>query len=52
MRRGLTSLSLPLSGCKKPVSASGKETDWAQMACHRCLVYLGDLCKNPNLHVL
>ena len=23
--------------------------DWAQMACHRCLVYLGDLCKNPNL---
>lgn len=23
--------------------------DWAQMACHRCLVYLGDLCKNLNL---
>lgn len=34
------------------MSASGKETDWAQMACHRCLVYLGDLCKNPDLHFL
>lgn len=22
--------------------------DWAQMACHRCLMYLGDLCKNLN----
>lgn len=30
------------------MSASGKEMDWAQMACHRCLMYLGDLCKNLN----
>lgn len=40
---------LSFSGCKKPVSASGKEMDWAQMACHRCLMYLGDLCKNLHL---
>lgn len=31
------------------MSASGKEMDWAQMACHRCLVYLGDLCKTLHL---
>lgn len=43
--------SLSLAGCKKPVSASGKEMDWAQMACHRCLVYLGDLCKSLHLCV-
>lgn len=30
---------------KKPVSATPKEMEWAQMACHRCLVYLGDLGK-------
>lgn len=30
-------------GRKKPVSATPKEMEWAQMACHRCLVYLGDL---------
>ncbi|XP_023390062.1 protein SMG5 [Pteropus vampyrus] len=47
-----THVTDPLIGCKKPVSASGKETDWAQMACHRCLVYLGDLCKGPNLRSL
>lgn len=30
------------------MSASGKEMDWAQMACHRCLVYLGDLSRYQN----
>ncbi|XP_026547305.1 protein SMG5-like, partial [Notechis scutatus] len=34
--------------CKKPVSASEKEMDWAQIACHRCLVYLGDLARYQN----
>ncbi|KAJ7416546.1 Protein SMG5 [Willisornis vidua] len=34
--------------CKKPVSASEKEMEWAQMACHRCLVYLGDLARYQN----
>lgn len=34
------------SGQKKPVSATPKEMEWAQMACHRCLVYLGDLGNN------
>ncbi|XP_024896612.1 protein SMG5 [Pteropus alecto] len=43
-----THVTDPLIGCKKPVSASGKETDWAQMACHRCLVYLGDLSRYQN----
>ncbi|OXB52614.1 hypothetical protein ASZ78_016917, partial [Callipepla squamata] len=38
-----THVTDPLMGCKKPVSASEKEMEWAQMACHRCLVYLGDL---------
>lgn len=39
---------LPHVGCKKPVSASEKEMEWAQMACHRCLVYLGDLGKRAS----
>ncbi|XP_066464832.1 nonsense-mediated mRNA decay factor SMG5 isoform X2 [Eleutherodactylus coqui] len=43
-----THVSDPLIGCKKPVSASAKEMDWAQMACHRCLVYLGDLARYQN----
>lgn len=34
------------AGRKKPVSATPKEMEWAQMACHRCLVYLGDLGNN------
>lgn len=34
------------SARKKPVSATPKEMEWAQMACHRCLVYLGDLGKS------
>ncbi|XP_072588618.1 nonsense-mediated mRNA decay factor SMG5 isoform X4 [Vulpes vulpes] len=43
-----THVTDPLIGCKKPVSASGKEMDWAQMACHRCLMYLGDLSRYQN----
>ncbi|XP_056401128.1 nonsense-mediated mRNA decay factor SMG5 isoform X2 [Hyla sarda] len=43
-----THVSDPLIGCKKPVSASVKEMEWAQMACHRCLVYLGDLARYQN----
>nr|XP_023423278.1 protein SMG5 isoform X2 [Cavia porcellus] len=43
-----THVTDPLIGCKKPISASGKEMDWAQMACHRCLVYLGDLSRYQN----
>uniref|UniRef100_A0A8D3APG8 Nonsense-mediated mRNA decay factor n=1 Tax=Scophthalmus maximus TaxID=52904 RepID=A0A8D3APG8_SCOMX len=38
-----THVTDPLIGRKKPVSATPKEMEWAQMACHRCLVYLGDL---------
>ncbi|XP_073495387.1 nonsense-mediated mRNA decay factor SMG5 [Phyllobates terribilis] len=43
-----THVSDPLIGCKKPVLASAKEMEWAQMACHRCLVYLGDLARYQN----
>ncbi|XP_069463214.1 nonsense-mediated mRNA decay factor SMG5 [Ambystoma mexicanum] len=43
-----THVTDPLIGGKKPVSASAKEMDWAQMACHRCLVYLGDLARYQN----
>ncbi|XP_044771812.1 protein SMG5 isoform X4 [Neomonachus schauinslandi] len=43
-----THVTDPLIGCRKPVSASGKEMDWAQMACHRCLMYLGDLSRYQN----
>ncbi|XP_065586466.1 LOW QUALITY PROTEIN: nonsense-mediated mRNA decay factor SMG5, partial [Cyrtonyx montezumae] len=43
-----THVTDPLMGCKKPVSASEKEMEWAQMACHRCLVYLGDLARYQN----
>lgn len=38
----------PLIGRKKPVSASPKEMEWAHFACHRCLVYLGDLARYQN----
>lgn len=31
------------------MSASEKEMEWAQMACHRCLVYLGDLGKKHHV---
>uniref|UniRef100_A0A8C9YIA6 Nonsense-mediated mRNA decay factor n=1 Tax=Sander lucioperca TaxID=283035 RepID=A0A8C9YIA6_SANLU len=41
-----THVTDPLIGRKKPVSATPKEMEWAQMACHRCLVYLGDLGNN------
>ncbi|KAF7661428.1 hypothetical protein LDENG_00260300 [Lucifuga dentata] len=43
-----THVTDPLIGRKKPVSASLKEMEWAQMACHRCLVYLGDLARYQN----
>ncbi|XP_053134220.1 nonsense-mediated mRNA decay factor SMG5 [Hemicordylus capensis] len=43
-----THVTDPLIGCKKPVSASEKEMEWAQLACHRCLVYLGDLARYQN----
>ncbi|KAG8432059.1 hypothetical protein GDO86_019524 [Hymenochirus boettgeri] len=43
-----THVTDPLIGFKKPVSASAKEMDWAQMASHRCLVYLGDLARYQN----
>ncbi|XP_038624793.1 protein SMG5 [Tachyglossus aculeatus] len=43
-----THVTDPLAGLRKPVSASAKEMDWAQMACHRCLVYLGDLARYQN----
>lgn len=37
------------TGRKKPVSATPKEMEWAQMACHRCLVYLGDLGNDTKI---
>ncbi|XP_046892958.1 protein SMG5 [Hypomesus transpacificus] len=43
-----THVTDPLIGRKQPVSASPKEMEWAQMACHRCLVYLGDLARYQN----
>uniref|UniRef100_UPI00398E9AE4 nonsense-mediated mRNA decay factor SMG5 n=1 Tax=Pristiophorus japonicus TaxID=55135 RepID=UPI00398E9AE4 len=43
-----THVTDPLIGCKKLVTASGKEMEWAQMACHRCLMYLGDLARYQN----
>ncbi|EPY78837.1 hypothetical protein CB1_000999007 [Camelus ferus] len=40
-----------LISCKKTGPASEEEVAWAQMACHRCLLYLGDLfrCQNEFL---
>uniref|UniRef100_A0A673B9N6 Nonsense-mediated mRNA decay factor n=1 Tax=Sphaeramia orbicularis TaxID=375764 RepID=A0A673B9N6_9TELE len=43
-----THVTDPLIGRKKPVSSTPKEMEWAQMACHRCLVYLGDLARYQN----
>ncbi|XP_072346830.1 nonsense-mediated mRNA decay factor SMG5 [Scyliorhinus torazame] len=43
-----THVTDPLIGRKKLVTASGKEMEWAQMACHRCLMYLGDLARYQN----
>ncbi|KAI7806365.1 nonsense-mediated mRNA decay factor SMG5 [Triplophysa rosa] len=43
-----THVTDPLIVRKKPVSATPKEMEWAQMACHRCLVYLGDLARYQN----
>uniref|UniRef100_A0A8D0CLT8 Nonsense-mediated mRNA decay factor n=1 Tax=Scleropages formosus TaxID=113540 RepID=A0A8D0CLT8_SCLFO len=43
-----THVTDPLIGRKKPVLATAKEMEWAQMACHRCLMYLGDLARYQN----
>ncbi|XP_028282026.1 nonsense-mediated mRNA decay factor SMG5 [Parambassis ranga] len=43
-----THVTDPLIGQKKPLLATPKEMEWAQMACHRCLVYLGDLARYQN----
>ncbi|XP_072917459.1 nonsense-mediated mRNA decay factor SMG5 [Hemitrygon akajei] len=43
-----THVTDPLIGRRKLVTASGKEMEWAQMACHRCLMYLGDLARYQN----
>ncbi|XP_042639559.1 protein SMG5-like [Orycteropus afer afer] len=37
-----------LIGCKKVGPASEEEVAWARMACHRCLLYLGDLFRYQN----
>uniref|UniRef100_A0AAV2MFM5 Nonsense-mediated mRNA decay factor n=1 Tax=Knipowitschia caucasica TaxID=637954 RepID=A0AAV2MFM5_KNICA len=43
-----TNVSDPLIVRKKPLFASPKEMEWAQSACHRCLVCLGDLARYQN----
>ncbi|XP_069796511.1 nonsense-mediated mRNA decay factor SMG5 isoform X2 [Narcine bancroftii] len=43
-----THVTDPLIGRRKLVTASGKEMECAQMACHRCLLYLGDLARYQN----
>ncbi|KAJ0066685.1 hypothetical protein NL108_017875 [Boleophthalmus pectinirostris] len=43
-----THASDPLIVRRKALSASPKEMEWAQLACHRCLVYLGDLARYQN----
>ncbi|XP_040835380.1 protein SMG5-like [Ochotona curzoniae] len=35
-------------GCKKVGPTSEEEAAWARMACHRCLLYLGDLFRYQN----
>lgn len=35
--------AIHLIGCKKVGPTSAEEASWARMACHRCLLYLGDL---------
>ncbi|MBZ3888945.1 Protein SMG5 [Sciurus carolinensis] len=37
-----------LIGCKKVGPTSEEEVTWARMACHRCLLYLGDLFRYQN----
>ncbi|KAG8524081.1 Protein SMG5 [Galemys pyrenaicus] len=37
-----------LIGCKKIGPTSEEEIAWARMACHRCLLYLGDLFRYQN----
>nr|XP_044998566.1 protein SMG5-like isoform X2 [Jaculus jaculus]XP_044998567.1 protein SMG5-like isoform X2 [Jaculus jaculus]XP_044998568.1 protein SMG5-like isoform X2 [Jaculus jaculus]XP_044998569.1 protein SMG5-like isoform X2 [Jaculus jaculus]XP_044998570.1 protein SMG5-like isoform X2 [Jaculus jaculus]XP_044998571.1 protein SMG5-like isoform X2 [Jaculus jaculus]XP_044998572.1 protein SMG5-like isoform X2 [Jaculus jaculus]XP_044998573.1 protein SMG5-like isoform X2 [Jaculus jaculus] len=40
--------TIRLIGCQKAGPASEEETTWARMACHRCLLYLGDLFRYQN----
>uniref|UniRef100_A0A8C0X313 Protein SMG5 n=1 Tax=Castor canadensis TaxID=51338 RepID=A0A8C0X313_CASCN len=40
--------AIHLIGCKKVGPTSEEETAWARMACHRCLLYLGDLFRYQN----
>ncbi|XP_040586386.1 protein SMG5-like [Mesocricetus auratus] len=35
--------AIRLIGCQKVGPTSAEEASWARMACHRCLLYLGDL---------
>ncbi|EHB01051.1 Protein SMG5 [Heterocephalus glaber] len=37
-----------LIGCEKAGPTSEEEAAWARMACHRCLLYLGDLFRYQN----
>ncbi|VTJ67948.1 Hypothetical predicted protein [Marmota monax] len=40
--------AIHLIGCKKVGPTSEEEVTWARMACHRCLLYLGDLFRYQN----
>ncbi|XP_054982672.1 nonsense-mediated mRNA decay factor SMG5-like isoform X2 [Sorex araneus] len=40
--------AIHLIGCKKLGPPSEEEALWARMACHRCLLYLGDLFRYQN----
>lgn len=40
--------AIHLIGSKKLGPASKEEASWARMACHRCLLYLGDLFRYQN----
>ncbi|XP_061414382.1 nonsense-mediated mRNA decay factor SMG5 isoform X1 [Lethenteron reissneri] len=37
-----------LSAVKKPAMVSSRALEWARMACHHCLIYLGDLARYQN----
>ncbi|CAM9810080.1 unnamed protein product [Lampetra fluviatilis] len=37
-----------LSAVKKPAVVSSRALEWARMACHHCLIYLGDLARYQN----
>ncbi|XP_060051760.1 nonsense-mediated mRNA decay factor SMG5-like [Erinaceus europaeus] len=40
--------AIHLIGCKRVGPTSEEEKAWARMACHRCLLYLGDLFRYQN----